>query len=325
MHASSSPRKRISRAIGAGRDYVNAKQQQWVQQFFDHLRNERRLSPHTLSNYSRDLQRFMRHCEQKDVSRWRDCSAIFMRAFVATLYRTGLSGRSIQRHIASLRSFFSYLARENVVKTNPLTGISAPKAVRKLPSPLDVDQMSKLLQQGQDNSPVAIRDLAMLELMYSSGLRLAELVSLNVEDIDFGEGLVPVTGKGSKTRVLPVGKHALQSLKQWLSVRQSMCSPSQPALFVSKRGRRIAQRTVQQRFRQCGIRQSIDSHVHPHRLRHSFASHLLESSGDLRAVQELLGHADISTTQVYTHLDFQHLAKVYDSAHPRAKKRQKAG
>ena len=301
------------------------KQKQWLQKFLDHLQNERRLSPHTISNYSRDLEQFVRYCDAKAISQWRDCTTLFMRAFVAALFRNGLSGRSIQRHIAALRSFFSYLAREQVVKINPLTGISAPKATRKLPSPLDVDQVSKLLEANGSENPIAIRDLAMLELMYSSGLRLAELVSLNVDDIDLKEGIVPVTGKGSKTRVLPVGKRALESLKLWLSVRNNLCASSQQALFVSQRGQRIAERTVQQRFKQWGIKQAIDSHIHPHRLRHSFASHLLESSGDLRAVQELLGHSDISTTQIYTHLDFQHLAKVYDSAHPRAKKRKKAG
>ena len=291
----------------------------------DHLQNERRLSPHTISNYSRDLEQFVRYCDDKTISQWRDCTTLFMRAFVATLFRNGLSGRSIQRHIAALRSFFSYLVRENVVKTNPLTGISAPKATRKLPSPLDVDQVSKLLDNNGNDNPIAIRDLAMLELMYSSGLRLAELVSLNLDDIDLKEGIVPVTGKGSKTRVLPVGTRAIESIKRWLLVRNNLCAPSQQALFVSQRGQRIAERTVQQRFKQWGIKQAIDSHIHPHRLRHSFASHLLESSGDLRAVQELLGHADISTTQIYTHLDFQHLAKVYDNAHPRAKKRKKVG
>jgi integrase/recombinase XerC len=201
--------------------------------------------------------------------------------------------------------------------------LTAPKAERKLPSPLDVDQVSRLLSDKGVDKPVLIRDLAMMELMYSSGLRLAELISLNIDDVDFQEGTLPVTGKGSKTRVLPVGRYALDSLKRWLSVRDSMCpSPQQRALFVSQRGQRISERNVQERFRQWGIRQAIDSHIHPHRLRHSFASHLLESSGDLRAVQELLGHSDISTTQIYTHLDFQHLAEVYDRAHPRAKKRR---
>jgi integrase/recombinase XerC len=301
------------------------KQSQYLQleQFVNHLKNERRLSPHTVSNYSRDLQQFAQYCEEKNIAHWRECNVFFMRAFVASKYRKGLSGRSIQRHIATVRSFFAYLLREGIVKTNPMVGLTAPKAERKLPSPLDVDQVSRLLNDKDVDKPVLIRDLAMMELMYSSGLRLAELISLNIDDIDFQEGTVPVTGKGSKTRVLPVGRYALESLKRWLSVRDSMCpSPQQRALFVSQRGQRISERNVQERFRQWGIRQAIDSHIHPHRLRHSFASHLLESSGDLRAVQELLGHSDISTTQIYTHLDFQHLAEVYDRAHPRAKKRR---
>lgn len=298
-------------------------QTQLLDQFVSHLKNERRLSLHTVSNYSRDLQQFAQYCEEKDLAQWKDCNVFFMRAFIASKHRKGLSGRSIQRHIATIRSFFAYLLREGIVKTNPMVGLSAPKADRKLPSPLDVDQVSRLLDNKEANEPVLIRDLAMMELMYSSGLRLAELVSLNVDDIDFNEGTLPVTGKGSKTRVLPVGKYALESIKRWLSVREALCESSeQRALFVSKRGRRISERNVQERFRLWGIRQAIDSHVHPHRLRHSFASHLLESSGDLRAVQELLGHSDISTTQIYTHLDFQHLAEVYDRAHPRAKKRR---
>jgi len=302
---------------------VKQNQTQLLDQFVNHLKNERRLSLHTVSNYSRDLQQFAQYCEEKDVAQWKDCNVFFMRAFIASKHRKGLSGRSIQRHIATIRSFFAYLLRESVVKTNPMIGLSAPKADRKLPSPLDVDQVSRLLDNKETNEPVLIRDMAMMELMYSSGLRLAELVSLNVDDIDFNEGTLPVTGKGSKTRVLPVGRYAIQSIKRWLAVREELCDTSQQrALFVSKRGRRISERNVQERFRLWGIRQAIDSHVHPHRLRHSFASHLLESSGDLRAVQELLGHSDISTTQIYTHLDFQHLAEVYDRAHPRAKKRR---
>jgi len=302
---------------------VKQSQSQQLEQFVNHLKNERRLSPHTISNYSRDLKKFAQYCEEKNITHWRECNVFFMRAFIASKYRKGLTGRSIQRHIATVRSFFAYLLREGVVKTNPMVGLTAPKAERKLPSPLDVDQVSRLLSDKGVDKPVLIRDLAMMELMYSSGLRLAELISLNIDDVDFQEGTLPVTGKGSKTRVLPVGRHALDSLKRWLSVRDSMCpSPQQRALFVSQRGQRISERNVQERFRQWGIRQAIDSHIHPHRLRHSFASHLLESSGDLRAVQELLGHSDISTTQIYTHLDFQHLADVYDRAHPRAKKRR---
>lgn len=299
-------------------------QKHWLQKFVDHLKNEKRLSPHTTSSYSRDLEQFFKYCQANQVNRWRDCNAVFIRSFVAAKHRNGLGGRSIQRHIAAVRSFFNYLIREDVLKVNPVIGITAPKAERKLPSPLDVDQVSQLLRHQDTDNPLVIRDLAMLELVYSSGLRLAELVSLNVDDIDFQEATLPIIGKGSKTRVLPVGGVALQKVKQWLAVRGALCDASQRALFVSRRGQRISERTVQQRFKNWGIQKALDSHLHPHRLRHSFASHLLESSGDLRAVQELLGHSDISTTQIYTHLDFQHLADVYDRAHPRARKRRRS-
>lgn len=301
---------------------MNTNQKQWLKSFFDHLKTEKRLSPHTVSNYSRDLDQFYQYCELQDVKHWRECHVFFMRTFIATKYRKGLSGRSIQRHLASIRSFFNFLVREAVIKNNPMIGLSAPKSERKLPSPLDVDQVSQLLENNNSDDPLITRDLAMLELMYSSGLRLAELVSLNINDIDFKEAVVPVTGKGRKTRIVPVGKIALQRLRQWCSVRDNYCASDQVALFVSLRGCRISVRTVQQRFKIWGIKKGLDSHLHPHRLRHSFASHLLESSGDLRAVQELLGHSDISTTQIYTHLDFQHLAEVYDRAHPRARKRR---
>jgi integrase/recombinase XerC len=301
---------------------MKTSQTQWIASFIDHLNNEKRLSHHTITNYSQDLDQFLQYIEEKDIDSWDNCSVFLMRSFVASKFRQGLGGRSIQRHIATIRSFFSYLVREGVLKTNPMVGLSAPKAARKLPNPLDVDQISQLLtDDSKQSTPIIIRDLAMMELMYSSGLRLAELVSLNVNDLDFKECIVPVTGKGSKTRIVPIGSFAVERLKQWLDVRNQFCKESEKALFVSKRGKRISERSVQERFKIWGIQKSLDSRLHPHRLRHSFASHLLESSGDLRAVQELLGHSDISTTQIYTHLDFQHLAEVYDRAHPRAKKR----
>jgi len=302
---------------------MKTSQTQWISSFIDHLKNEKRLSHNTIVNYSRDLDYFLQYVEDKEIENWQQCSIFFMRSFIASRFRQGLGGRSIQRHIATIRSFFSYLVREGVLKTNPMVGLSAPKAARKLPNPLDVDQVAHLLsEEKSDPSPIAIRDLAMMELMYSSGLRLSELVSLNVSDLDLKECIVPVTGKGSKTRIVPIGSIAIERLRQWISVRSQLCKDTEKALFVSKRGKRISQRSVQERFRNWGIHKSLDSRLHPHRLRHSFASHLLESSGDLRAVQELLGHSDISTTQIYTHLDFQHLAEVYDRAHPRARKRK---
>ena len=301
---------------------MKTSQTQWIASFIDHLNNEKRLSHHTITSYSHDLDQFLQYVEDKEIENWTKCSVHFMRAFIASKFRQGLGGRSIQRHIATIRSFFTFLVREGVLKSNPMVGLSAPKATRKLPNPLDVDQVSQLLtNDAKDSTPIIIRDLAMMELMYSSGLRLAELVSINVNDIDFKECIVPVTGKGSKTRVVPVGSIAIDRIKQWLDYRSQLSKDKEKALFVSQRGKRISVRTVQERFKIWGVQKSLDSRLHPHRLRHSFASHLLESSGDLRAVQELLGHSDISTTQIYTHLDFQHLAEVYDRAHPRAKKR----
>jgi integrase/recombinase XerC len=290
--------------------------------FFQYLTSEKRYSPHTIKNYRRDLQHFLDHCQTHGLARWTEVDNHFMRAYVATRHRKGLGGRSLQRELSAIRSFFHFLSREGEVKTNPVTGISAPKTARKLPTPLDVDEMSQLLNLSHD-TPTAMRDWAMMELMYSAGLRLAELVSLNLDSIDLADDSVPVTGKGAKTRIVPIGRFAKQSLQQWLTERSKLANKDEKALFVSNRGTRISVRAVQQRMKHWGLVQGVDTPVHPHRLRHSFASHLLESSGDLRAVQELLGHADIATTQIYTHIDFQHLAKVYDAAHPRAKSKRK--
>ncbi len=294
---------------------------QWVESFLQHLHNERRLSPHTLANYQRDLVAFAAYCFTRDVSDWRSIDEHRLRAYSALRHREGLSGRSLQRNLSAIRSFFNYLLREGVLRHNPGQGIRAPKSPRKLPRTLDVDQVGRLLAVEQ-RDPLAHRDRAMMELVYSSGLRLAELVSLNLNDVDLADGTVRVTGKGAKTRVVPVGRYAGTALKDWLAVRAELTGPDQPALFVNRNGRRLGARSVQLRLRGWALKQGMDVNVHPHMLRHCFASHLLESSGDLRAVQELLGHADIATTQVYTHLDFQHLAKVYDQAHPRAKKRK---
>lgn len=305
---------------------MNAKQQHdgveqdWIEDFLSHLKTERRLSPLTIANYHRDLQGVVEYCDQAGLSSWKSLDAQHVRSWVAKQFRQGLSGRSLSRGLSALRSFLQYLVRENYLSGNVAKGIQAPKSPRKLPEPLDTDEMGRLLTVSDDD-PLAIRDMAMLELMYSSGLRLAELVSLNLGDVDLAEGSTTVTGKGAKTRILPVGRHAIKALKRWLKQRVGLAKQDELALFVSKQGKRITPRSVQERFRQWGIKQGLDSRVHPHKLRHAFASHLLESSGDLRAVQELLGHADISTTQIYTHLDFQHLAEVYDKAHPRARKK----
>lgn len=300
---------------------MDESQSDWLDRFLEHLRTERRLSPHTLDGYGRDLADFAEACEHNAVARWRDVNEHGVRAYAAARHRAGLGPRSLQRRLSAVRSFYNFLIREGQAEVNPAQGVSAPKSSRTLPRVLDVDQVSRLLDFKADK-PLSLRDQAMMELLYSSGLRLAELVSLDLTHVDLAEGVVRVTGKGAKTRVVPVGRQAATALRAWLAVRADWAGSEQQAIFVNRAGRRLSPRSVQERLRQWGLRRGLDSAVHPHMLRHSFASHLLESSGDLRAVQELLGHADISTTQVYTHLDFQHLAKVYDAAHPRARKKK---
>lgn len=291
-----------------------------VDGFIAHLADERRLSVHTVAAYRRDLEQALAFCRQQSIESWQTLTVRDVRALVAARHRQGQSGRSIQRELSALRSLYKFLLREGLVKINPVVGVAAPKSARRLPDVLDVDQVGQLLT-GQTDDPLRLRDQAMIELMYSSGLRLAELVSLNVADLDRPDGVVRVTGKGDKARIVPVGRMALEAIGRWLERRSHLAAEHQQALFVSRQGGRLSARSVQQRMYQQGLRQGVASRVHPHRLRHSFASHLLESSGNLRAVQELLGHANLSTTQIYTHLDFQHLAQVYDQAHPRARKR----
>lgn len=279
------------------------------------------MSPHTVSNYHRDLLRLSEFCARQRVADWRAFDVHQARAYVAALHRSGLSGRSIQRFLSAARSFYRYLLREKIVTNNPLIGVAAPKSPKRLPKTLSAEQTGALVAIVATD-PLSFRDLAILELFYSSGLRLAELVGLDLDAVDLDDATVRVTGKGAKMRVLPVGRFARAALKRWLAVRGQFAAPGEPALFVGRNGARLGARAVQLRLRHWARRQGIDVPVHPHMLRHSFASHLLESSGDLRAVQELLGHADISTTQIYTHLDFQHLAKVYDQAHPRARRKK---
>ncbi len=279
------------------------------------------LSKHTRNAYQRDLDHLQNYCDQQEITKWSELDGRQLRGFVAWRHRQGIGGRSLQRNLSAIRSFYRYLIKEEKVKNNPAEGIIAPKSPRKLPKVLDADQTVQLVEIKEEDS-LAIRDKAMLELIYSSGLRLAELISLNLNDIDFNDRILTVTGKGKKTRSVPVGQHAIKAIKRWLKIRTAMVNESEQALFISNRGKRISPRSVQQRLKQWAIKQGLPNHVHPHMLRHSFASHLLESSGDLRAVQELLGHADISTTQVYTHLDFQHLAQVYDKTHPRAHRKK---
>lgn len=289
--------------------------------FLGHLAHERRLSPHTLTNYQRDLLGVRAWLDSEGGASWEQLDEDQVRRYVAWRHRRGASGKTLQRELSSLRGLLNYLIREGRINNNPALGVRAPKSPRKLPATLDADQLGALLDH-PDDEPLMVRDNAMIELFYSSGLRLAELVSVNIGDIDMADGTLDVIGKGAKTRRVPVGGKARDAVGRWLRVRANFAGSEEPALFVSQRGNRIHSRTVQQRLKHWAQEQGTSRNVHPHLLRHSFATHLLESSGDLRAVQELLGHSDISTTQIYTHLDFQHLAQVYDKAHPRAKKKR---
>ena len=296
----------------------------WIETFVRHLSHERRLSEHTCKNYQRDLIRLAHWCDEQQVQTWRDLDDEHIRAYAAATFRRGLSPKSIQRQLSAARTFFRFLLRENEVKVNPVQSVSAPKSGKRLPENLDADRMARLLNIPGDG-PLVARDRAILELLYSSGLRLAELTGLDIGDVDLGDGTVAVTGKGGKDRIVPIGRFAKEALKNWLGERSSMAKGDEKAYFVSQRGTRISPRSVQARVDHWAKRQGIDTRVYPHLFRHSFATHLLESSHDLRGVQELLGHANISTTQVYTHLDFQHLAQIYDQTHPRAKLKKDSG
>jgi integrase/recombinase XerC len=297
---------------------------QWQQaeQFLRHLQNERRLSPHSVSAYRRDLVCLRNFCEQQGIAAWADLRIHNLRRFAATEFAGGLSQRSVQRRLSGARMFMQYLVRENLIKSNPVVDVSAPKASKRLPDTLDAEQMAVLLGV-RGNEVVDHRDRAIMELLYSSGLRLAELIGLDVDAIDAGEGTVRVLGMGQKERIVPVGRHALQAVAAWQRVRANLADAGEPALFVGVRGARISPRSVQAMIRRRAVEAGLPQRVHPHLFRHSFATHVLESSGDLRGVQEMLGHADISTTQIYTHLDFQHLAQIYDKAHPRAQRGRK--
>ena len=290
-----------------------------INSFLIKLRDERNYSSNTLKSYSRDLKSLIAYCEQQEIASWDDVNEQHVRSLVSQRHRQGLGGASLQRLLSTFRSFFKYLLVENKVKINPAKSIQAPKTGRKLPSTLDVDSVSHLIEI-KGNEVETVRDRAILELFYSSGLRLTELSSLNLESgKKIKSGVIRVLGKGNKERDLPVGSKAIVAMNEWLTRRVELANEKEDALFVGKQGKRIHNSVIQKRLKYWAQKQGIDMSVYPHMLRHSFASHMLESSGDLRAVQELLGHADISTTQIYTHLDFQHLAKVYDAAHPRAK------
>ena len=292
-----------------------------VEGFLRYLVTVRRLSPNTVSAYRRDLDALFDFMHKEDIKSLKALDTYHVRRFAAEHFRQGLSPRSISRRLSAVRTFLGAMVRDGVLDANVAVNVQAPKPSRRLPAVLDADQVARLLERSGED-PVMVRDRAMFELMYSSGLRLAELVGIDLDAIDLEDRTVRVTGKGAKTRVVPFGTKALEALRPWLLSRRELCESDETALFVSRRGSRLAPRSVQARLGEWARRQSLPMHVHPHMLRHSFASHLLESSGDLRAVQELLGHASISTTQVYTHLDFQHLAHVYDKAHPRARRRE---
>lgn len=293
-----------------------------IHQYCQYLQNEKQVSPHTQSNYRRDLQKFQNLCDEFHRSDWSMIDGKFIRQCVAHLHRNGLSGKSLQRWLSSLRSFFQFCIKQHWLSYNPAEGIAAPKTARHLPKTLDVDQAAQFVElDGSDF--INQRDRALLELLYSSGLRLAEIVSVNLQDLDLREAMITVTGKGRKTRSVPVGSHAVAAIESWLEQRKIYAKENEFALFITQRGSRIGARAVQMRLQVLSIKQGMENPVHPHMLRHSFASHMLESSSDLRLVQEMLGHANISTTQIYTHLDFQHLAKVYDQAHPRAGRKSK--
>jgi integrase/recombinase XerC len=294
---------------------------QEIDLFLQYLAQEKRLSIHTVTNYRRDLNQLTLFCAQQSLTSWSEIKSKNIRQFISQLHRQGLAGRSIQRALSAVRSFYRFLIREGLTENNPALAVQAPKTEKRLPSTLDVDQMKSLLEHTNQDTFIASRDRAIMELFYSSGLRLAELAALNLRDVDFADSLVYVTGKGNKSRVVPIGNQAVTSLKIWLTKRDELGFIDQTAIFITQQGRRLGVRSIQKRLSYWGKKQGISDQVHPHRLRHAFASHMLEASGDLRAVQELLGHADISTTQIYTHVDFQHLAKVYDDAHPRARKK----
>ncbi len=296
---------------------VKGTNQAYLQGYLAWLRNEKQYSELTAENYARDIGRLF---ELSTATPLASLKIHHIRRYIAQLHSKGLGGRSLARMLSAWRGFFTYLIRDHGLSDNPCLGLRAPKSPKNLPQALSPDEAARMVDLPAD-TPEAIRDKAMFELFYSSGLRLAELVNLDPAQLDMSSGEVRVTGKGSKTRIVPLGTYAIAALQAWLAVRDQIANAGEPALFVGQRGNRISPRVVQLRMKQWGVRQGITSNVHPHLLRHSFATHVLQSSGDLRAVQEMLGHASISTTQVYTHLDFQYLSKIYDAAHPRAKKK----
>ncbi|EGQ7825826.1 tyrosine recombinase XerC [Vibrio parahaemolyticus] len=291
-----------------------------LERFYEFLRSEKGLSLHTQRNYKQQLETMAQHLAEMGLKDWSQVDAGWVRQLAGKGMREGMKASSLATRLSSLRSFFDFLILRGEMSANPAKGVSAPRKKRPLPKNLDVDEVNQLLEVNEDD-PLAIRDRAMMELMYGAGLRLAELVSVDVRDVQLRSGELRVIGKGDKERKVPFSGMATEWVGKWLKVRGNLADPGEPALFVSKLGTRISHRSVQKRMAEWGQKQSVASHISPHKLRHSFATHMLESSNNLRAVQELLGHENISTTQIYTHLDFQHLAQAYDQAHPRARKK----
>lgn len=300
---------------------MHAEAKQMRDEFFNQLSFEKHLSEHTLKSYQLDIKHLSGYCTDKAIDHWREVTQGDIRSHIASRHRQGISSKSLQRELSAIRSFYHFLLQKGYADINPAQHVKAPKQARKLPKTLDVDQVSGFLDAGA-SSMLEIRDLAMFELFYSSGLRLSELSALNLPDIDLPDrSLIVRSGKGGKSRVLPVGSKAIMAIESWLQQRLKIPAASDAALFISTRGTRLGQRSIELRLARWCKKKGITEHIHPHMLRHSFAGHLLEASRDLRAVQELLGHSNISTTQIYTHLDFQHLADIYDKSHPRAKKK----
>jgi integrase/recombinase XerC len=304
---------------------VDPGERECIDKFLSHLALERRMSSHTVAAYRRDLARLAAFCDRRRYARWDSLENLHLRTFAAAEHAGGISARSVQRRLSAARTFFRFLQREGSSPRNPALEVRAPKAKKRLPATLDADQMGRLLDFRADDS-LSVRDKAIMELFYSSGLRLNELVGLDLDAIDLHDHTVRVTGKGNKTRIVPIGRQARAALQKWLEHRAKLALRStagaRAAVFLGRNGRPLSVRSVQLRVAAWAQRRGLNVHVHPHMFRHSFATHLLESSGNLRAVQELLGHADIGTTQIYTHLDFNHLARVYEAAHPRARRRR---
>lgn len=293
---------------------------QHTRPYWDFLRIEKQASPHTISNYQRQLQAVSELLAQAEINTWQQVEASTVRWILIQSHKQKLGAKSIGLRLVALRQFLAFLVKRGELKVNPAQGIKAPKVGKHLPKNIDAEQVTQLLNI-QSDKPLAQRDLAMMELMYSSGLRLSELQGLNLDNIDLTNGEVKVLGKGNKERIVPIGSKAITAIQNWLVVREQF-QPKENALFINQRGGRLSHRSIQLAMEKWGKIQALDTHLHPHKLRHSFATHLLKASQDLRAVQELLGHSSLSTTQIYTHLDFQHLAKIYDTAHPRARRKK---